>query len=324
MSAYRDTVSQLTMRVWADEWSRARVEEGIMRSAASSRARLLVFLRDAPFAELPLGEITSEDVRRYVVSEMSRPARRGLMGGGHVELGRPVRWATVEKDLCALQTCLDGAVDAGLIARNPARSIRVPREPRTDDPWTWLTIDEIALVTRGPMRRELQLLATIAIYTGLRKGELFGLRRSDVHLGTRPHLTVRHSYAGPTKSGRPRIVPLLRPAIDALGELAELIAERPNPLDLVAPDARGAMRRPHSLINSWHRWLPRVGIDRRVRWHDLRHTFASHLIMGSWGRTWRIEEIAAVLGHASASTTMRYAHLSPDSLHAAAAETSMF
>lgn len=55
-----------------------------------------------------------------------------------------------------------------------------------------------------------------------------------------------------------------------------------------------------------------------VRWHDLRHTCASHLVSGTWGRAWRLEEVQAVLGHSSSTTTQRYAHLAPEALMGAA------
>jgi RNA:NAD 2'-phosphotransferase (TPT1/KptA family) len=73
------------------------------------------------------------------------------------------------------------------------------------------------------------------------------------------------------------------------------------------------------VIEPGHKTL--AGITRRVRFHDLRHTCASHLVMGTWGRVWRIEEICALVGHSGIGVTQRYAHLSPDHLHKAAAET---
>lgn len=60
------------------------------------------------------------------------------------------------------------------------------------------------------------------------------------------------------------------------------------------------------------------GMRRDVRFHDLRHTCASHLVSGSWGRAWRLEEVCAVLGHKDLKTTQRYAHLSPESIMGAA------
>ncbi len=60
---------------------------------------------------------------------------------------------------------------------------------------------------------------------------------------------------------------------------------------------------------------------RRVRFHDLRHTCASHLVMGTWGRQWTVNEVSAFIGHSDISVTQRYAHLSVDHLAVAAAET---
>jgi hypothetical protein len=65
----------------------------------------------------------------------------------------------------------------------------------------------------------------------------------------------------------------------------------------------------------------RLGIERKVRFHDLRHTCASHLVMGTSGRRWSIEEVSKLLGHSDIQVTQRYAHLADTALHRAAAET---
>jgi len=68
------------------------------------------------------------------------------------------------------------------------------------------------------------------------------------------------------------------------------------------------------------KWRSAAGVRADVRFHDLRHTCASHLIMGTWGRAWRLEEVQVVLGHASRTTTGRYARLAPDSIRRVAHE----
>lgn len=68
-------------------------------------------------------------------------------------------------------------------------------------------------------------------------------------------------------------------------------------------------------------WRRRAGIARDSRSHDLRHTCASHLVMGTWGRVWRLDEVRDFLGHTDVAVTQRYAHLAPDALLGAAAET---
>jgi integrase len=60
---------------------------------------------------------------------------------------------------------------------------------------------------------------------------------------------------------------------------------------------------------------------RHVRWHDLRHTCASSLVAGWWGRRWTLQEVQAYLGHSSITMTERYAHLAESVVKDAARET---
>jgi integrase len=53
------------------------------------------------------------------------------------------------------------------------------------------------------------------------------------------------------------------------------------------------------------KWRSAAAIRSEVRFHDLRHKCASHLIMGTCGSAWRLEEVQVVLGHASRTTTER-------------------
>lgn len=70
---------------------------------------------------------------------------------------------------------------------------------------------------------------------------------------------------------------------------------------------------------SWRAWGPAI-VGRHVRPHDLRHTCASHLVQGSWGRTMSLPELRDWMGHSSTKVTERYAHLAPEGLRGAAAE----
>jgi site-specific recombinase XerD len=67
------------------------------------------------------------------------------------------------------------------------------------------------------------------------------------------------------------------------------------------------------LEHGYHGALNRAGITRHVRFHDLRHTFASHLVM----RGVDIRTVAQLLGHRDIKVTMRYAHLAPQHLQSA-------
>jgi len=156
-------------------------------------------------------------------------------------------------------------------------------------------------------------LYATAIYTGMRAGELAGLRREDIDLERRL-ITVQRSFDGPTKSGDVRYVPILDPLLPVLREWLLLCAG-----PVVFPNEAGNMHSPSAYIfqEILHRVLdaagfPKVKIGgqelRYIRFHDLRHTFASHWMMNS-GDLFKLQRI---LGHKSVTMTQRYAHLAPE------------
>jgi len=89
-----------------------------------------------------------------------------------------------------------------------------------------------------------------------------------------------------------------------------------NPLALAFPRRRGGYRDEAHVIkwSDWKAILKRAGIARRFRFHDLRHTCASALVSGMWGRRWSLEEVKEVLGHTDIAVTQRYAHLATDAI----------
>jgi len=155
-------------------------------------------------------------------------------------------------------------------------------------------------------------LYAVAIYTGLREGELAALTFDKIDLEKRL-IKVDRSFNGPTKSNETRFVPILNPIYSFLLEW-----KVKNDLPWVFPNQKGNMQHPSARIfqEVLHRVLekaafPMVKIEgkekRYICFHDLRHTFASHWMM-SGGDVFRLKEI---LGHADVSMTMRYSHLSP-------------
>lgn len=293
------------------------------------------------------GRVRSMDAEWYVV--------RGRLYGHPIELVavqslRPVDvedWIeclcerlardSVRHALRLLRGALDDAVRREIIHANPASVVRVPRNDTAaaEDAWTYLTADELALLFGAELTTRERAIFATAVYAGLRRGELFALQWRDVELeGERPHAWIRRGHRGAPKSGKARRVPLLGPVVEALGAWrGELTLVRPD--GLVFPGEGGAMhsrsytagwedkrdRRGGSRVVVTPGLRSRVGIARAVRFHDLRHTCASHLVMGTWGRAWRLEEVREMLGHSTVRLTERYAHLAPGLLDAAAAAT---
>ncbi|MEM6785252.1 MAG: site-specific integrase [Bacteroidota bacterium] len=145
-------------------------------------------------------------------------------------------------------------------------------------------------------------LVTVAVYTGLRLGELVALRWRDVDLHART-LVVRHTATSRTKSRRDRAVPLAQQAVDVL------VGIRPHDqLDgLVFTGATGRAVNKEYASKRFLRYRRQAGLPDEIHFHCLRHTTASWLVQGGVS----IVRVKEILGHASIQTTMRYAHLVP-------------
>lgn len=130
----------------------------------------------------------------------------------------------------------------------------------------------------------------------MRQGELWELRWRDLDLdGAHPTCTCRRSYLKSTKANQTRHFPLLPAAVSTLRRVRELAADA-SPDALVFPGEDGKMYG-DGYDAGWERWRKEAGLREELRFHDLRHTCASHLAMGSWGRTWTIAEIRDFIGH---------------------------
>lgn len=137
-----------------------------------------------------------------------------------------------------------------------------------------------------------------ALNTGLRRGELLQLRWRDVDL-TRKILTVRGEGA---KTGQTRHVPLNTEATDVLAKWKPAVAE---PEWFVF--SGGAATTPLTEARkAWTRVITEAKV-RSFRFHDLRHTFASKLVMAGVD----LNTVRELLGHRKMSMTLRYAHLAP-------------
>jgi integrase len=133
----------------------------------------------------------------------------------------------------------------------------------------------------------------LAISTGMRRGEILGLRWSQVDLD-RERITLHD-----TKNGERRGVPLAGLALTLLRALKQ---NRRVDTEWVFPSSR--VDRPIQLERAWKAAYTKAGIG-DFRFHDLRHCAASYLVMTGAS----LAEIGEVLGHKTVQMTKRYAHL---------------
>jgi len=247
--------------------------------------------------------------------------------------------ATINRQLVTLKAALAKAVAWGVISTHPLAGLK-PLKVDDDERTRFLTPDEESRLRAALAKRESELraardrgnawraergktlrparsaqfvdhltpLVLLALNTGLRRGELFALRWSDVDL-EHAMLTVRSAAS---KSGDSRRIPLNTEAASVLKGWKKQ-AENPDAEALVFPGEGG--KRLDNINKSWRTAVKLARVS-GFRFHDLRHTFASKLVQKGVD----LNTVRALLGHADLTMTLRYSHLAPDNLAAAVAK----
>ena len=219
--------------------------------------------------------------------------------------------STTDKDLAVLKAFLNWCIAHRLAVSNPVRRVKLFHEDNSR--LRYLTreeYDRLIEAVRAMKARAnkpspyLEEKIVLAAHTGLRRGSLFDLRWEQVDLANSVMRIPR------TKSGRPLSVPLNATAKGTLEKLSK-DREPENPYVFPHKLGKNAGVPVHDVKNGFHAALELAGIE-DFTWHDLRHTFASWLMM----RGASLRSVAELLGHQSMKMTMRYAHLSPAFLSA--------
>lgn len=237
--------------------------------------------------------------------------------------------STVKRELAELKAVLTRAVKWGFIHSNPAKGIKVKVEQHNRV--RYLTDKERVALTKvlkardgekrkgrlsanvfriergyktkpelGEYSDHLTPLVLLTMNTGLRLSEVLSLTWDQTELGHNTHLTVLASHA---KSGKTRHVPLNKIAVDVLQKWSAQHGQN----GLVFPSPSGTQMK--SIKTAWGKLMKDAGI-KDFRFHDLRHDFASRLVMNGVD-LYRVKEL---LGHGSIEITQRYAHLAPHTL----------
>lgn len=254
-----------TLRSWLPVWLETKSE---LRDR--SRIRYDALLRhwmSAPIAARRLTEIEPE----HVAGELSRMSRLGLSA------------STRASSLSILRMALEAALRAGYVRRNVVRLVDAPAVyARPVDPPRGA--DRVRLL--GEIKRDrLEALWTIALYAGLRQGEILALRWQDVELESDPpiiHVRGSLEYAtasvGRTKSRHGmRSLPVHAPVADALRRHRDKLPYTPHPTAWIFETATGRPLHARNVLGWWHELCARAG-TRRYRMHDLRHAALTTLL----------------------------------------------
>jgi integrase len=233
---------------------------------------------------------------------------------------RPLATGTVRAVHAVLSKAFNEAIELGLLAANPATRAKPPRVTANANIESW-TAEEVHRFLNFVRDDPLAAVWRLAAATGMRRGELVGLRWEDVEF-ERAVLVVRRTrtmakrtvVTTTPKNGRPRVIDL---DSDSLEALARLRAEsEPSDHDLVVRAPDGSPLHPDRLSELFSKLVRDSGL-RPIRLHDLRHTHASLLLKAGVP----LKVVSERLGHADPAFTMRvYQHVMPG-MQAAAART---
>jgi len=309
--AERNKNVKLTFKQFIDEQYAPWLKENLKRGDEE------VIRLQRKFKELHNKKL--EDISAWVIDKWK--ARRLKSGISPV---------TINRDIAPLKTALSRAKKWGFISKNPLEDVslcKVEKQLLV----RYLTHDEENRLRKELRRRDTRIrtdrikgnswrrnrnrpllpeftdmvyidhiepMILLSLNTGIRRGELLKLRWEDINL-TELYITIRAQNA---KSNRTRHIPLNDEAAEILKQWR---ATQPKQSEYVFPSKDG---KPYTTTKTaWTKLLKNSNIS-NFRWHDMRHTFASNLVMAGVD----LNTVRELLGHADLTMTLRYAHLAPE------------
>jgi integrase len=247
------------------------------------------------FGKHPIKAISTNDIRKALDHYAKGKCLKGDGVGKSRETNKARSSNTVLRLKAVLSSIFKYAIRRGYLKDNPVDGIFIDATPNQVERF----LDDrerkaLLSACQESTWDKLYLIVLMAITTGMRKAELINLRWTDINF------EKGLARLATTKNGSPRINPIPAPALEELKKFRKV----GNGLVFASPNDP---EKPFDFRVQWTKALERTYI-KNFRFHDLRHTAASYLVMNGAS----LHETAEILGHKSTQTTKRYAHLSTD------------
>ncbi|HEY4059757.1 MAG TPA: site-specific integrase [Kofleriaceae bacterium] len=273
-----------------DAWLRAIKDQ---RSRDEYESRMRLYVRPT-FDTTPLVKITKPKLIDLRSSLKERE--------------EPIGNATINTLFAALSTAYSYFIEQGWCSENPLKFIRDLEV--AERPFLWLQSAGEVQKLLGACNENIRTLVAVLVGTGMRLDEALHLMWTDIDLQHRV-IHVHRGRRGAPKSGRLRHVPIFDSVLTVLREMK--LPKGSN--SLLWPGAKldkfdeQLPRNKTSVFRPFKGAVLRAGLTKKLRLHDLRHTFAG-LFLASGGDIFKLSKI---LGHSSVAITQQvYAHLHPD------------
>jgi integrase len=286
------TAGQMSLAAYAASWRAAQVHRPTTVAQVDAHLRNHIL---SHFGDRAIASIRPTEVQAWV--------------RGRSEVLAP---STVEVIYRIFSSMLSDAVADRIVARNPAKGVKLPR--KLNEPIVPPTVDQVEALL-GEIPERYRAMVTLAAGTGMRQGECFGLTvdrvdflRRSININRQLVLTG----SGPPEFGPPKSEASIRtiPLPEVVGTALAVHLEHWDTGEhgLIFTDTKGNSIRRNRFNEVWRPATRRADAE-GLRFHDLRHFYASLLI--NHGES--VKVVQARLGHASASETLdTYAHLWPD------------
>ena len=299
IESYRDVEltedSRMTLGEWLDRWL-TEYKAGTVRPGTLESYRRYIDLYIKP-------QLGGKQVSLVSQQEIQRMYRRLKTGGRireHPELDHQLSDATVRHIHSMLHAAMKDAVQAHVIPKNPTEGTTTPKtnyKPKR-------------ILTRAELGRD---FFQTELMTGLRRGELMALQWDDLNFKTGVLNVNKQVYdvrgqlqiSTPKTKNSVRKIVLPPAVVEVLREYKKTVNSRwmfPSPVKKDCPITPGVVRRRLQFI------LEHAGC-KHVRFHDLRHTFATHALTSGVD----VKTLSGILGHTNASFTLdTYTHVTSD------------
>lgn len=263
------------------------------------------------FGDAAISKITTEDIDNFIGDMLTRKTKKGKIGYAP---------ETIDKAFDVISGCFNYAIDHELIKKNPCEKATLPKMKKGETS-VW-TDDEAKTFLNSIKDNRLYCLFYIALHTGMRQGELLGLRWKDIdfkhkRLSIKQVMShdAKEMYLGAKTEAGNRSIDLGDKALEILKEHRtkqeeekEKYADIYKDQDLVFCTLYGTPMNPSNIRNRiMNPVIEEIGIT-KIRFHDLRHTCATILLLNGAP----VKAVSERLGHSNIKVTLQtYAHVLP-------------
>ena len=288
---------------WLDFWYQNFSKPKIRATTQSSYENRIYTHITPEIGKIPLCKLTQNDLQQFY-SRLKKSGRKRLVE----KHGEGLSDRMVRSCHTTCRTALEKAVVEGLITSNPAIGCKLP--PKKSREMQVLTQAEILRFLTRAKEEGYYEMFLLELTTGMRRGEIIGLKWRDLNLQTGELHISRQVIKSGNKSSvsAPKTKSSIRTILlppDMIEILAELKEQTKGEWIFPSPVNEGQPRNPTSVYHRFQLILERSHC-KKIRFHDLRHTFATMALENGMD----IKTLSAMIGHISSETTLNiYSHI---------------